>query len=69
MIGEYRGKKLFAGRLFAGRLFGPAPSDAGGGGFRPRRVFIPRRLDDRTGADSDALLLAVTMAAGLGVLQ
>lgn len=26
MIGQYRGKRLFAGRLFAGRLFGPPES-------------------------------------------
>jgi len=46
MIGEYRGKRLFAGRLFAGRLFGATSEtgagkgrDVGGEYFRPWEDF------------------------------
>lgn len=45
MIGEYRGKKLFAGRLFAGRLFGPlddqAEDEEGQTAFGPHRTWRP----------------------------
>ncbi|MBP8100957.1 MAG: hypothetical protein KAY54_03650 [Burkholderiaceae bacterium] len=53
-------------RLVAVQGLWPDPAFSGGG-FRPRRVNLPRA--DRTSADSDALLLAATLAAGLGVLQ
>jgi hypothetical protein len=55
-------------RLVAVQGLWPDPAFSGGGGFRRRRVTMPR-LADRTSADSDALLLATTLAAGLGLLQ
>lgn len=56
-------------RLMAVQGLWPDSLSTGGGGFRSRRVFLQRHLADRTGADSDALLLAATLAAGLGTLQ
>jgi hypothetical protein len=68
MNGEFRGKQLFAGRLFIGRLFGPARGQfAGGRGQRPDQALSARRL--REIDEEDALLLAITMAAGAGVLS
>jgi hypothetical protein len=58
MIGNYRGKRLFAGRLFAGRLFGPQAET----GMRirvpsgTRSTQQPRRFDD------DEMLLVIAAA-------
>ena len=41
MIGQYRGKQLFAGRLFVGRLFGPAREAVIGGGAGKRAKRAP----------------------------
>jgi hypothetical protein len=54
VIGQYRGKRLFAGRLFVGRLFGPAavaPPAPGGAG----RFYTPGRKRRRD-KDDDVLL-------------
>jgi hypothetical protein len=47
VIGQFRGKRLFAGRLFAGRLFGPQPieSTTSSGGRRIRVRHVNRRVD------------------------
>jgi hypothetical protein len=67
MIGNFRGKRLFAGRLFVGRLFGPtAPAFSGGAGFR-RRVQMPRWPVDQE--DDLLLLVAAACVAGAGVLS
>lgn len=55
-------------RLVAVQGLWPDADSSAGGGFRQRRVYMPESAH-RTAADSDALLLAVTLAAGLGVLQ
>lgn len=62
MIGEYRGKRLFAGRLFAGRLFGPidTASPPTGGGFRQ----LPR-APERTNDDDEVLLLIAAAVAAM----
>jgi hypothetical protein len=62
MIGQYRGKRLFAGRLFSPRLFGPAPIESSGaGGFRPRPWISERFNDD----DEVLLLIASVIASGI----
>lgn len=66
MIGNYRGKRLFAGRLFAGRLFGP-PSDVempprlgpSGGGYDVRKL---RDEDD------ELMVLVLSICAGYGMV-
>lgn len=71
MIGQYRGKRLFAGRLFAGRLFGSVESAAppvGGGGGR-MRYRLPRHLVDQQALraieeDDVLLLIAGALVAG-----
>lgn len=73
MIGQYRGKRLFAGKLFAGRLFGPTRSAVIGGGGRLRYV-LPRQLLDAQAMreieeDDVLLLIAGALAAGSGYLQ
>ena len=45
MIGQYRGKQLFAGRLFVGRLFGPSRQKLQGGGPDTRRRHLPSEDD------------------------
>lgn len=72
MIGEYRGKRMFAGRLFAGRLFGPTQTAAVSGGRR--RVRMPASLIDAQALraideDDTLLLLAAALCAGSGLLQ
>jgi hypothetical protein len=68
MTGEFRGKQLFIGRLFIGRLFGPARGQfSGGRGPRPDLALSARRL--REIDEEDQLLLAITLAAGAGVLS
>lgn len=67
MIGNFRGKRLFAGRLFAGRLFGP-PSDidmppsleTSGGGYDVRRL---RDEDD------ELMVLVLSICAWYGMVQ
>ena len=60
MTGQFRGKRLLAGRLFAGRIFG-APIASGGGGLR--RLRVHRSLVDarrlRQIDEDDVLLLMV----------
>ena len=68
MIGNFRGKRLFAGRLFAGRLFGALP-DVSIPSIQPtRRVGMTARL---RGIDEDdaLLLLAAALCAGAGLLE
>ena len=65
MIGNFRGKRLFAGRLFAGRLFGP-PSDVG----TPPRLgpsggYDARRLRDE---EDDLMVLVLSICAGYGMV-
>ena len=62
MIGNYRGKRLFAGLLFAGRLFGPTDTAAppSGGGFR-QRPRIPEIFNE----DDEILLLIVAAVAAM----
>jgi hypothetical protein len=73
VIGEYRGKRLFAGRLFAGRLFGPTRTAViSGGGLR--RVRVPRALLDSQALreieeDDVMLLIAAAVVAGRGLMQ
>ena len=59
MTGQFRDKRLFAGRLFAGRLFGEPIAVSGG----LRRLRVPRSLVDarrlRQIDEDDVLLLMV----------
>lgn len=70
-IGNFRGKRLFAGRLFAGRLFGPVDTGSiGGGGGGRLRVRVPESmLNAGIEEDDQLLLLAAAFAAGSGLLQ
>ena len=70
MLGNYRGKRLFAGRLFAGRLFGPFPVVDAIGGGGGRRIVSPdlREGFRRRLISEDELLLLMAgqiLAAGL----
>ena len=62
MIGNYRGKRLFSGRLFAGQLFGPTLRDivvsSGGGSVSRIRARQLREDDDLL------LMLAGLVASG-----
>jgi hypothetical protein len=55
MSGQFRGKRLFAGRLYAGRLFGPPASSAVLGPGSPMRPPPPPRRRRRR--DEDALVM------------
>jgi hypothetical protein len=73
MTGEFRGKRLFAGRNFAGRLFG-APVDTGGGGGMRRRLRVPSAMVDaqrlrQIDEDDMLMLLAESLCAGYGGLR
>lgn len=73
MIGQYRGKRLFAGRLFSGQLFGPTRAAVAGGRGR-LRYALPRHVLDAQamrGIEEDdvLLLIAGALAAGSGFLQ
>jgi hypothetical protein len=62
MIGEYRGKRLFAGRLFAGRLFGSTDTAVYGGARYSKTET--RRPEVRNDDELFLLMFAQIVASG-----